>query len=116
MNPLPKTYIITTNAQGVNLAAFAQYLYDSADVIAFWNYIPFVYCIKSFSSAAELTQKFLPFFPLGGFLIAEIDRLNIEGRLQQAAWEWFYLDHHHKARPPSLPNPQSLLPFLPPMK
>lgn len=90
------TYCITFGTQDVNVLAFVQYLYDSNDVIAFWNYVPLVYCIKSRLSSYELAVKVTPFFPHGTFFIAEVNVYNVDGRLSNAAWEWFYLDHHQK--------------------
>jgi hypothetical protein len=95
----------------MNLPSLVQYLFDSADILAFWNYIPLVYCVKSRLSAAELTAKLLPFFQNTHFLIAEINARNLEGRLPGEAWTWFYLDHHQKTHapnfffPPILPAP-----------
>ncbi len=97
-----KVYIITFGVMGVNLAALNQYLFDSSDIIAFWNYVPLVYCVKSRATAAVLTVKLAPFFPSGTFFIAEINRYNINGILPKPAWDWFYLDHHEKHRPPAL--------------
>ena len=98
-----KVYIMVFGALGVNLASLNQYLFDSADIIAFWNYVPLVYCVKSRLSATELTLKLRPFFPNGLYLIAEVNRSNMDGLLPKPAWEWFYLDHHEKHRPPALP-------------
>lgn len=104
-----KVYCITFYAQGVNLASFTQYLYDSTDIIAFWNYIPLVYCVKSRLSATDLTRKLLSFLtpawgvvPMGGhFMVAEINVHNINGILPRDAWDWFYLPHHEKGRAPT---------------
>jgi hypothetical protein len=85
---------------GVNVDALTQYLYDSSDIIAFWNYIPLAYCVKSRLTAAELRSKLRPFFGSNGFMVAEINPQNIDGFLPQAAWEWFYLPHHEKQRRP----------------
>jgi hypothetical protein len=95
MNGKPKTYIINFYATDVNLWQLARYLHDSRDIVAYWNYIPLVYCIKSYLSAAELAAKLRPFFP-APFMIAEINPDNINGVLPQEAWTWFYLDHHEK--------------------
>jgi hypothetical protein len=94
-----KAYCINFWVDGVNLNALQQYLHDSADVVAYWNYIPLVYCIKSRLSATELTRKLHPFFP-GGYMVAEINPRNLDGVLSPEAWTWFYLDHHEKGRPP----------------
>jgi hypothetical protein len=94
-----KTYIINFYATDVNLLALGQYLHDSADIIAYWNYIPLVFCVKSRLSSQELTIKLRSFFPLP-YMIAEINPQNINGVLPEAAWTWFYLDHHDKLQRP----------------
>lgn len=110
-----KTYCINFGVLGVNVPAFTQYLYDSADIIAFWNYIPLVYCIKSRLLASELAPKVRHFFPNGGYMIAEINSNNADGWLPADAWDWFYLEHHHKGhRPPPLAG--FAPPALPPTK
>jgi hypothetical protein len=123
MNEKPKTYIINFLAAHVevNLWQLTRYLHDSRDIIAYWNYIPLVYCIKSYLSADELTIKLKPFFP-SSFMIAEINPDNINGILPKEAWTWFYMDHHEKqSLPASLadilsPYPRtSLGQLLPPL-
>jgi hypothetical protein len=102
MNEKPKTYIINFLAARVevNLWQLTRYLHDSRDIVAYWNYIPLVYCIKSYLSAAELTVKLRPFFP-NSFMIAEINPDNINGILPEEAWTWFYMDHHEKQELPT---------------
>jgi hypothetical protein len=95
-----RVYILNFWVQGVNLGALNQYLHDSVDVIAYWNYIPLVYCIKSRLAATELTYKLMPFFP-HGFMVAEVNTWNMNGTIPREAWDWFYLDHHEKGRPPA---------------
>jgi hypothetical protein len=97
-----RVYIITFGVSGVNLAALNQYLYDSADIIAFWNYVPLVYCVKSRATATHLSAKLAPFFPNGTYMVAEINRYNLNGVLPKPAWDWFYLEHHEKHQPPAL--------------
>jgi len=102
MNEKPNTYIINFYAAEVDLWQLTQYLHDSRDIIAYWNYIPLVYCIKSYLSAEELTGK-LQAYLRHSFMIAEINPNNINGILPKEAWTWFYLDHHEKlAEIPSL--------------
>jgi hypothetical protein len=104
MNGDVKVYCINFYAQDVNLAAFTQYLYSSADIIAFWNYIPLVYCVKSRLSSTELTVKLHPLFPeRNHFMVAEVNVQNLNGFLPREAWDWFYLPHHEKSHPPSFP-------------
>jgi hypothetical protein len=104
MNDKPKTYIINFLAGGLPsmnlLWQPTRYLHDSRDIIAYWNYIPLVYCIKSYLSAEELTVKLRPFFP-NSFMIAEINPGNINGILPKEAWTWFYMDHHEKQELPA---------------
>jgi hypothetical protein len=68
-DPGVKVYIITFGALDVNLAALNQYLFDSLDIIAFWNYVPLVYCVKSRLTANALTLKLRPFFPNGLYFV-----------------------------------------------
>jgi len=97
-----KTYIINFIAADVNLWALTRYLHDSRDIIAYWNYIPLVYCVKSYLSANELTNRLRPYFP-NSFMIAEINPNNLNGILPREAWPWFYMEHHQKhPLPPSL--------------
>ena len=101
MNGKPTTYIINFYAADVNLATLTRYLHDSREIIAYWNYIPLVYCIKSYLSAEELVVRLHPFFP-HPFMIAEINSGNINGILPQEAWSWFYMEHHEKQH--EIPN------------
>jgi hypothetical protein len=111
-----KIYIIVFTADQVNLAALVQYLHDSVDVAAYWNYIPLVFCIKSNLGADALLDKLTPFFPSNNFMIAEINDSNTQGILPEGAWDWFSLEHHQKVRPPTLTPftayTQPLLPLL----
>jgi len=110
--PPIKVYVITFTAVGVNLASLIRYLHDSADIIAYWNYVPLVFCVKTRLDSMPLTYKLQPFFPSNNFFIAEIVPSNVNGMLPQPAWEWFYLPHHEKHQPPAYAN--ALLPFLKP--
>jgi hypothetical protein len=103
MNDKPKTYIINYYAEGVNHWALLRYLHDSRDIVAYWNYIPLVFCIKSYLLAEELALKLRPYFPQP-FMIAEINPFNMNGILPQEAWTWFYMDHHVKQELPSTPG------------
>jgi hypothetical protein len=100
MNGKPTTYIINFFAEGVNVWTLTRYLHDSRDIIAYWNYIPLVYCVKSPLLATELAAKLQPYFPLGRFMIVEINAKNMNGMLPEEAWTWFYMDHHVKQELP----------------
>jgi hypothetical protein len=95
MNGKLTTYIINFYAENVNLGALTRYLHDSRDIVAYWNYIPLVYCVKSYLSAYELAIKLQPYFPQS-FMIGEINPGNLNGILPEEAWSWFYMDHHEK--------------------
>ena len=99
MTDKPKTYIINFVAAGVNLWALAQYLHDSREIIAYWNYIPLVYCVKTYLSAAELRDRLRPF--LHTYMVTEINMWNIDGFLPKEAWSWFYMEHHEKRELPT---------------
>jgi hypothetical protein len=118
MTDKPKTYIITFVAKDMNqVLALTQYLHDSREIIAYWNYIPLVYCVKSFLSAAVLREHLRPFL-LNSYMIAEINHENLDGLLPKEAWSWFYMDHHEKRELPTgllgglggLGSPYPLLP------
>ena len=96
-----RTYLLNFSAAGVNLAALHQYIVDSKEIRAYWNYIPYVYGIKTPLSSSELSLKLQPFFPNGNYLISEIFPWNIDGILPNAAWSWFYHD-------PDAPAPAQL--------
>ncbi|WP_461318690.1 hypothetical protein [Bradyrhizobium barranii] len=87
-----KIYMVTFFLdEKTSLPVLHQYLNDSVDIQGFWNYVPLVYCIKSPLNATELTHKLSAFFT-AGFMVAEINPQNLNGRLPagQPAWEWFY--------------------------
>jgi hypothetical protein len=99
MNGKPRTYIINFIVQGVDLGALTRYLHENREIIAYWNYLPLVYCVKSYLSANELADRLRPYLP-HLFIIAEINPQNVNGILPQDAWSWFYMDHHHKQELP----------------
>jgi hypothetical protein len=117
MNDKPKTYIVNFIAKDVNLWALTRYLHDSRDIIAYWNYIPLVFCVKSYLSAQELAGRLHAYFPQQWFMIAEINEYNIDGKLPKDAWSWFYMDHHEKHELPTALNGlggPGWVPWLPP--
>ena len=95
MSDKPATYVINFDVTDVNLWALARYLHDSRDIIAYWNYLPLVYCVKSYLNATELTHKLRPYFPRT-YMVAQINEHNMDGVLPKDAWSWFYMDHHVK--------------------
>lgn len=85
-----KTYILTFIAAGARMPDLENFIrYDPA-ILAYWNRIPLVYCVKSNLNSHELRNRLDPFFPQGGFMVAEMIPHNLDGRLPQEAWQWFY--------------------------
>jgi len=109
-----KIYVINFLASNVNFAAFHRYLSDSIDVLAYWNYIPAVYCVKTHLDATALRDRLRPFLP-DLMMVAQIDPKNLDGYMPtQEMWSWFY--EQPPERKPSLP-PQALFGVLgPPSK
>jgi len=87
-----KTYILCVSAMTGDVGRYDRlnfWLQNSVLVAGYWNYIPYVYGIKCYISATDLTQNLKPV--LGpGFIVAEINAYNLDGQLQQEAWPWFY--------------------------
>lgn len=87
--PPLRTYVINFDGSGTNLQSFHRYLTDSREIARFWNYIPMSYFVKSYLNAATLQDRVGAFVPFGHFIVAEVNSLNINGRLPPAAWDWF---------------------------
>jgi len=117
MTDKPKTYIINFVAAGVNLWALNQYLHDSREILAYWTYMPLVYCVKSYLSAAEVSDRLRPFL-LRTYMVTEINEYNLDGLLPKEAWSWFYMDHHEKGELPTGLGQlgRGIFDFLPPPK
>ncbi|RWQ87466.1 MAG: hypothetical protein EOS85_05985 [Mesorhizobium sp.] len=94
-----------TGSISETIERFNQYLLDSVDVVAYWNYIPLLYMIKTRLGIRELTVKLKPF--LGDrYLVAQIDPESIDGRLPKEAWDWIYFPHRD-VKPSNLMFPNS---------
>ena len=91
----PKIYLVVYNTNGEMeaITLVHQYIMDSKDFVAYWNYIPLVYMVKSYKSPQELRDKFKNILGNHQFLIAEISAAHVDGFLPKAAWEWFYHNH-----------------------
>jgi hypothetical protein len=96
-----RVYIVTGfQGDGGWIPALNRYLHDIPDVIAYWNYVPHVFCVKTKLSVESFAKNLEPFFPQNNLFIAEINPMNLNGMLPPAAWEWFQLGHHEKNRGP----------------
>lgn len=91
----PKIYLIAYNTldEMETVESIRQYVVDSKDFVAYWNYIPLVYIVKSYKSLQELRDKFRNMLGKNQFMIAEISAAHIDGFLPKSAWDWFYHDH-----------------------
>jgi hypothetical protein len=92
----PKIYLIVYDMikNDNALSALHRYIMDSKDFVGYWNYLPFVYIVKSYETIAILREKFSYIFPKGGFLIVQIQpHAGIDGLLPREAWDWFSHSH-----------------------
>ena len=96
-----KTYIIVFYNPNVSVENINRWILYSPYVLSYWNYLPLVYCIKSYSLVDELRVHFEPILGMHNFIIAEINSENISGRLPAEAWPWFRQTHF----PPKPPIP-----------
>jgi hypothetical protein len=81
-----KTYILALTAGGA-ISEVEYVIRNHPQVLSYWNYIPFVFCLKSNATARELATIFEKY--ASHFFIAEIEASNVNGRLPKPAWEWF---------------------------
>jgi len=91
----PKCYIINFYEEKTTIAnidkQIAKFLLSTpTPILAYWNYLPLVYCVKSYASSRDLTFRLVDAMPGAFFVIAEINVANIDGQLPPAAWDWFY--------------------------
>lgn len=91
-----KIYLVTLDGTPIlagthvfNASAFHQYLADSADLGGFWNYIPFVYCVKSRLQIVDLRMKLSSFIAPRSFMVLDITHSARDGWLPGPAWDWF---------------------------
>ena len=89
-----------------------QYIKDSKDFIAYWNYIPFTYMVKASLSATDIATKLQSVIPGQNFIVVEINHLNMNGILPRAAWDWIHADHRHPQ--PTVNLDELLKALLPP--
>lgn len=82
-------YALYGNFDGVNLPALQQYIFDSADVLSYWNHLPLLYVIKTRADLTYMAEKFQPFFDGKFFIVMEVNPDNVNGFLPMQAWQWF---------------------------
>jgi hypothetical protein len=81
-----KTYVLNV-APGADLAQVEYHVQTDPRIASYWNYLPYLFCVKTQISTKELAELFANAAP--SFFIAEIVPANVNGRLPKAAWEWF---------------------------
>lgn len=84
-----RTFMIYGIYDGVNVAAFHQWLVDSVDILSYWNHLPLLYCVKTRLDVTALSYKVQPFFGDRFYIVGEVQAHLLNGRLPQAAWHWF---------------------------
>jgi hypothetical protein len=91
----PRTYLLVydTSKNPDVLHALHRYIMDSKDFVGYWNYIPFVYVVKTYEALPVLREKFSFIFRNSGFLLAEIFPHSVDGLLPREAWDWFWHSH-----------------------
>lgn len=82
-----KTYALVVTPRA-NLDEVGRLVQTEPRIPAYWNYLPYLFCVKTKMSAKELAELFTD-AAVSGFLVVEIDPTNMNGRLQRAAWGWF---------------------------
>lgn len=91
-----KVYVLSVNFTTIprmDDAVFklTQYLNYNSNIVAYWNYIPWTWCIKTRLHSSQLRPELLNLLN-GQFMICEVNPLNVDGVLPQVAWDWFYAD------------------------
>lgn len=110
------SYILVFDSTQVASSRLAihQYIQDSKDFAAYWNYIPLVYMVKSHLTATEISEKIFRVIAGTHFVVAEINSGNINGILPRPAWDWINTDHSQP--PPPLDWGQLLKALEPPRR
>jgi hypothetical protein len=107
-----KTYIVALSPPlGGETFRIENFVRQDPMILAYWNYLPLVYCVKTDASADQLASKLRSVLPVGYFLVAEIDQANMNGALPREAWDWFKTDHAPHFASFGSPPPSPFAPF-----
>ena len=82
-----KTYVLTITPRA-DIDEVERLVQTDPRIVAYWNYLPFVFCLKTEISAKELADLFAD-PAVHSLFVVEIDPRNMHGRLPRGAWEWF---------------------------
>jgi hypothetical protein len=92
-DPRPiKTYVLNFFQPNPNwnIQGLHNYIRESKAFVGWSNRLPMVYYLMSRLTAPEIRTRLVPIFAGGNFIVAEIDRFNMDGLMPQDAWDWFY--------------------------
>ena len=86
-----RTYIISAGFAPTYLSELEYFIQHDQRILAYWNYIPGLYFVKSDLSAEQLTKAISPFlYKTPHYIVSEVNVQNMNGQLPRTAWEWFY--------------------------
>lgn len=85
-----RTYILSFTGSELSAIAKVEDIIqsDRRMFASYWNYMPYIFCVKSEASALDIANLFERVTP--NYFVAEVSPYNINGRLPKAAWEWFF--------------------------
>jgi hypothetical protein len=81
-----KTYVINV-PPSADLSQLQYYVQVDPRILSYWNYLPYLFCVKTEMTAKEIAEAFSDVSD--SMFVAEINPQNVYGRLPKAAWEWF---------------------------
>lgn len=108
-----RTYVLNFFQPDPNwkLQTLDNYIRESKAFIGWHNHLPLVYFVMSRLSADEITQRLIPILGGANFIVAEINRFNLNGQMPPKSWDWFYsIERANAALPSGLP-PEFELPL-----
>ena len=107
MNALgARTYLITAGAL-FPVSDFEYFLKTDPHVLAYWNYLPGIYFVKSRASAQQLTLAVERLFAGLNYIVIQVNHFDMNGKLQKDAWQWFYEQPNAMARALNQPPPRN---------
>jgi hypothetical protein len=82
-----KTYILTVTPRA-DIDRVGNLVQTDRRIVGYWNYLPFVFCLKTEMTAKEIADLFAD-AAVHSLFVVEIDPRNMSGRLPRGAWGWF---------------------------
>jgi hypothetical protein len=84
------TFMISSGAMLPSLRSIEFFVQTDHRILAYWNYLPGIYFVKSHYNAQELTHALVPVFGDLNHIVVEVNSEDMDGRLPPTAWRWFY--------------------------